>query len=65
MSEIRKEVKVFIVNKVCDECTEGIMIKTGVNILTEPIQIKHTCNQCGHEETYFEQYPKMEYEYID
>lgn len=64
MSEVRQEVKTFVVNKTCDKCNKGIMKQIKVNVIQEPITYTHRCSNCENEEILDQSYPRFEYEYI-
>lgn len=52
------EAKTLIVENVCDKCGKGKMRPNENYILaTYPSQYPHTCENCGHTETYPVMYP--------
>ena len=57
------EVKVVLVDMICDKCNKGVMETNGSpkynNILdlNEKPKIPHKCNICGHETDYDTSYP--------
>jgi ribosomal protein L19 len=65
MSEVRQEVKMYIVNKTCNECHKGIMNQIKINIIEDAITYIHKCNNCGVEEILHQGYPRIEYENIN
>lgn len=52
MSEIKQEVRTFVVNYKCDTCKEGYMFPTGIALMSNPAQYPHKCNFCGIEKTF-------------
>ena len=62
--EIEKEVKTFVVDYICDKCSKGKMIPTGICLTTSPSQYPHKCNQCNYIETFRTQYPYHHYKRI-
>ena len=65
MGEIRRRVHTYAVDMLCPKCGEGIMRPEGrVVLLTSPPQYPHKCDKCGHIQSFFECYPRVEYEVI-
>lgn len=65
MSEIKKEVKTYMISKIC-ECGGTFQYEhNGVMLASYPPQYPHVCYSCGKIETFNNIYPKIEYEYID
>jgi hypothetical protein len=64
--EIKTKAQAYIVDKQCIKCKLGRM-RAGHTILTSsPPQIPHTCNKCGHQETYTDiTYPYTRFEPIE
>ena len=62
MPEITKDVQMVIIDYLCDECKEGVMLYEGNVIMpTDPPQIPHKCNKCGFEKNFTDTYPKLGY----
>ena len=63
-NEIRKLVQHYRIYMPCPECGEGIMYpeisQYMVNMLLGK-DFEHTCDKCGHKETYECAYPKEEF----
>ena len=47
MSERKKEMRVFKIDYVCDECGVGTMSPFGNEMLSRPPQMDHVCSHCG------------------
>jgi hypothetical protein len=63
MSEQRFDVKQVGIRYICDVCDTGEMKPYGKpDWLAEPVQFPHQCNNCGHERTLNERYPKIVWE---
>lgn len=63
MPEVKRELKAFRVDMICDRCGEGIMeASDNLVLLTDPAQYKHTCNKCGYTTIYSSSYPHIIYE---
>lgn len=60
MNEIRTEIKVVQVDKICKECNWGRMRPTGMAYMSNPLKYPHACDRCGHEEIYLVRYPNTE-----
>lgn len=59
--EVRTESKIFTVNKKCDKCGKGLMLRSGnMTLATYPPQYPHECNNCGKVENYNKEYPYYE-----
>ena len=56
MSEIRN-VNSTQVDERCPSCNQGWMRPNGVVQTTNPPQYEHSCNACGHKQTYGMRYP--------
>lgn len=54
--EIKKEVKTFEVEYLCDKCNEPVVF-SGRALLTSPMKYPHSC-QCGEEYVFYCIYPK-------
>lgn len=66
MSEVRRQVKTFAVDMMCPKCGEGTMRPDGPFVLmTSPPKYPHICERCGYVESYYESYPRIEYEVIN
>jgi ribosomal protein L37E len=64
MSEIRLEVKNYVVDMLCDRCGEGYMRPEGNIVLTTyPLQYPHKCNRCGYTRSFIKKYPYLNNEY--
>lgn len=46
---------------ICDKCG-GIMVPTGMCLMSNPPQYPHVCNGCGFTATYNKSYPTIEFE---
>lgn len=63
MPEVKRELRAFCVDMVCDQCGDGLMIHSDDLVMpTYPPQYKHTCNKCGYTTTYSSIYPRVYYE---
>ena len=62
MSEVRREVKTYRVDRLCGACGVGLMHRDGSLLLTDPPQYPHQCSSCGARETYRIAYPYLDYE---
>ncbi len=63
MTEVKKEVKVFVINKLCDQCKAGHMIVVHT-LGTWPFDRQtylHRCENCTIEAFYTCTYPRIEY----
>lgn len=67
MSEVKYEVKTFLIDMKCDKCAEGYMRPIGNVVLTSyPLSYPHECDVCGYRENYTKVYPYEIYEkYLD
>ena len=66
MPELNKKVETYIINYVCDECGEGLMLPTGMAFYTSPLQYEHRCDNCGDTQKFHDKkYPLTQYRYID
>lgn len=65
MSEIKTEMKTFLVDMICKECNFGRMRPKEIHfaIFPEPKEFLHKCDRCEHEETYLKKYPSTELEF--
>lgn len=62
MSEVRSEVKTYLISYACDECGKGFM-KPGPDPEIHRGEVLHRCDEC-HQEEYFDTiYPETVYEY--
>lgn len=60
MPEIKKEVKTFNVEYICDSCGNGKMVDTGCHYWVEdtlPESYVHECDACGDEKGFTCKYP--------
>jgi hypothetical protein len=58
-------VKVFRVERICDNCGEGFYVRFwNYDYTTNPEQFPHKCKNCGYEKTFTDSYPKFVYEEI-
>lgn len=63
MSEVKYQVKTFLIDMKCDKCGEGYMRPVGNVVLTSyPLQYPHECDVCGFRENYTKTYPYETYE---
>ena len=62
---VKKPVKVFMVNQLCDVCKKGYMEYIGVSYNTSGTSYEHRCNnpRCKTTMTYQTTFPHPEYEY--
>lgn len=66
--EIKKEVKIYKIYKVCPRCKKGHMVSadsyTIFNnfLFGDSIKYEHTCSNCGYKEEYDKIYPFEETE---
>lgn len=60
--EIKKEVKVYLVEYKCPSCENGHLLPTGNVLMTYPAKYPHKCTECEYTETFFVQYPKIQYD---
>ena len=62
----KREVKVFLLNYVCDKCTLGDMVHTGAIYVDPERKYEHRCNNedCGNVDRYSEKFPQQEFEYV-
>lgn len=51
MAEQRSEVRTLMVRLMCDKCTIGEMLPTGIALMSSPPKYPHKCSNCGHEDT--------------
>lgn len=58
MAEVKKEVKNYKVNYVCDSCCAGLMKPTGLSLTSYPEQYEHYCKNCGDKQSFLDRYPK-------
>jgi hypothetical protein len=66
MTEKKREVKTYEIQKFCPSCNDGIMKSTGeARSNNFYIYYNHKCKLCGHMESFKKQYPCMEYKYVD
>jgi hypothetical protein len=59
--EISEEVRPVFIKYICDTCGEGEMAFKGIVLTSYPAQYPHSCIKCGQEQTFFKQYPTLEY----
>ncbi len=45
--ELKREVKTYQVDYICDNCGKGQMCATGFSLSSSPPQHAHVCNKCG------------------
>ena len=64
MSELKQEVKTYMVKKQCS-CGGFFEYKSNLALSTYPPLYPHTCDICGRTEAFYCIYPKIEYEFID
>ena len=60
MSENRTKCHSYRLEYICVKCGEGMMETTaGISLMSLPPKYQHTCNSCGYEDYFFEQYPSI------
>lgn len=65
MGEIRRRVNTYSVDMLCPKCNSGNMRpRGGIVLMTSPPQYPHECENCGHVETFYQVYPRIEYEAV-
>jgi len=64
MPKVKKEVKTFEVVYECDMCDSGMMIFTGVVLLSNPPKYEHKCDACGSMFNSGTQYPTTHIEHV-
>ena len=64
--EVRRDVRPIQVDMLCPECGQDYMItdESGVILTSYPPLFPHYCPSCGCNRTYYECYPRIEYEVI-
>jgi hypothetical protein len=62
MAEIKHEVQTYEVDYICDECKEGRMRFTGVELTVHPPIYPHLCDKCKLRKDFRCIYPKIVYE---
>jgi len=46
----------------CDECSKGYYRPNGNSMLmSSPAKFEHSCDNCGHSQTFTERYPTVRY----
>lgn len=66
MSERKREVKTYLVDKICPKCGVGIMqCDYSVALVTYPARYVHRCPHCKWTEDYMTAYPRIEYENVE
>ncbi len=65
--EIKKEVKSYRVDYICDKCKVGKMVPSGMCLTSYPAQYPHFCDDrmCGASKNFYETYPVMKYEEVE
>ena len=58
MSEVKHEVKTYLIRYLCDDCGIGTLNPTGITLTSYPPQYPHTCGNCGRHETFINVYCK-------
>lgn len=61
MPEIKVEIKSYRVSYLCEKCTYGDLVFTGLVQLTDPPFYEHLCNHCGNHEAFLKKYPAIVY----
>lgn len=61
MTEIKKIIRTYSVDKSCDVCKEGFMRPEGTAFASYPPKYGHRCNKCKAYEVYYKTYPTIEY----
>ena len=64
METKREEVRVFRIERQCDQCSGGKMIFSGQSFGNHDTSYSHKCNNCGYDNLYKDKYPILEYENI-
>lgn len=62
MPEIKKEIKSYSVDYVCDQCEIGNLLPTGLCLTSMPPKFPHICNYCNAYYELSKRYPKIIYE---
>ena len=62
MTEIKTRLVTKRVDYMCDDCSEGFMIRTGALSDSDPAQFIHRCDKCKKEKPFCAQYPHIVYE---
>jgi hypothetical protein len=66
MTEKKREVKTYEIQKFCPSCNDGVMRFTGEGMSNGlGTFYGHKCKLCGHIEKYKKHYPTIEYEYVN
>jgi hypothetical protein len=60
--EKKFEIRIFLIEMLCDDCEGGVMKPTGVALTSNPPKYPHKCNTCGVEHIYLRCYPYKDYE---
>ena len=64
MGEVRRQIRPYAVDMICNKCGVGIMRQEGFELTSYPPQYQHKCENCGHTEMFDQCYPRIEYEVI-
>ena len=62
MAERTFEVKTVGVEYVCERCSDGLMLPTGIYLPTDPPRWRHKCDACGCEDDLLQKYPTVRWE---
>jgi len=62
MAEIKQNITPVKRDYVCDECGEGNMRPTGMALTSHPVQYPHVCDKCGASQTFYVNYPYIDFE---
>ena len=61
MPELKTEIKSYRVTFLCEECNEGDMVYTGMELTSNPPWYTHRCNKCGEYKNFRRRYPGIVY----
>ena len=62
MSETRTPVHPVRVDRICDDCNEGVMRPTGMVLTSCPAQYVHRCTHCDQASSYTQSYPFIDFQ---
>lgn len=65
MSEIKTEVRTYLVEYHCDECENGLLRTTGAVQTSNPPRYEHVCTNCDTRGYMFDMYPHYRQEPIE
>jgi len=64
MTEEKHEVKVFVIDKRCDQCQNGYLQYTSMNKCKDGYVFVHHCDFCNDRKVFKEKFPLIRYEQI-